>query len=474
MSTKKNVAYNVAYRIFSVLLPVITAPYLSRVVGKAGVGMYSEAWTVSELFCLVGMLGLADYGVRTVAQVRDDREKLDRTFSGIWQMQLIVSVVMLLAWAGYAAIAGEGQPIALALIPASIACLVNLEWCLMGLDLFRPLALRSTFVKLAAAAAIFAFVRQKSDLWIYGLAWGGSSLISNISCLFCLRGRIRYTRVPLRESLTHLKPCAVLFVSVIAINVYRSMDKVMVSLISGVAENGLYDNAEKIIYCLSGFISAIGTVMMPKISNLIRRGETERVRVHLDTTMNLMLCMVTAMAFGVASLAKEFAPLFYGSDFAYSGRLMIPLAFTLIMIGFGNVIRTQWIIPCGKDRIFVRSVCIGALVNLAVNALLIPRMGSMGAVIGTLLAELLSPLLQSVAVRGDLPFGRYLKYLAVYCGIGGIMLLCVRLLVNALPFGGWLSVGVCTAAGAGVYGILTLVYWKATGKNYLRLLLKRG
>jgi O-antigen/teichoic acid export membrane protein len=97
MSTKKNAAYNVAYRMFSVFLPLVTAPYLSRTVGTEGVGLYSLAWSVSYIFCLIGMLGLNDYGVRAVARVRDDREKLDETFSEIWQMQLLVAGLTLAA-----------------------------------------------------------------------------------------------------------------------------------------------------------------------------------------------------------------------------------------------------------------------------------------------------------------------------------------------------------------------------------------
>ena len=196
MSTKKNVAYNVAYRIFSVLLPVITAPYLSRVVGKAGVGMYSEAWTVSELFCLVGMLGLADYGVRAIAQARDDRERLDRTFSGIWQMQLLVAGTTLLFWFGYVfLIAGEEKTIALHLTMMSVSCLCNFEWCLMGLDQFKSIALRNTFVKIAAAVSAFIFVKSIDDLWIYGFVWSLATLLGNLSCALILKGKVRYRMV---------------------------------------------------------------------------------------------------------------------------------------------------------------------------------------------------------------------------------------------------------------------------------------
>ena len=227
MSTKKNAAYNVAYRMFSVFLPLVTAPYLSRTVGTDGVGLYSLAWSVSYVFCLIGMLGLNDYGVRTIAQVRDNREELDRTFSAIWQMQLLVAGATLVAWLGYVfLVAGEEKVIALHLTMMSVSCLVSLDWCLMGLDIFKPIALRNTFVKLAAAACVFLFVKKKEDLWIYGFVWSLATLIGNLMSAASLRGKVTYRPVPIRESLKHLKPCAVLFISVLAVNVYRTMDKV--------------------------------------------------------------------------------------------------------------------------------------------------------------------------------------------------------------------------------------------------------
>ena len=465
MSTKKNAAYNVAYRLFSVLLPLVTAPYLSRVVGTEGVGLYSDAWTMSEIFCLIGMLGLADYGVRTIAQARDDREELDRTFSGIWQMQLLVAGAALLAWLGYVfLIAGREKTIALHLTMMSVSCLCSFDWCLMGLDTFKPIALRNTFVKLAAAACVFIFVKSKNDLWIYAFVWSFATLAGNLSCALSLKGKVAYRRVPLKESLKHLRPCAVLFISVLAVSIYRKMDKVMVYNIAGVDQNGLYENAEKIIYCLSGFILAIGTVMMPKIANLQKKGETERIARNIDRSMDLVICMVSAMAFGVAAVADRFAPLFYGEDFRYSGTLMIPLGFTLIMIGFANVIRTQVVLPQKRDHIFVKSVCCGAAVNLIANACLIPSMKSMGAVAGTLLAEMTVPVVQFIILRKELPYKRYLSYVGLYAAAGGIMLGCVRLAGSLLPKENWVNLGIMTLTGIAVYGALCLVIWKVKKK----------
>ena len=467
MSTKKNAAYNVAYRMFSVFLPLVTAPYLSRTVGTDGVGLYSLAWSVSYVFCLIGMLGLNDYGVRTVAQARDDREKLDRTFSAILQMQWLVAGVTLAAWFGYVfLVAGEERTIALHLTMMSVSCLCSLDWCLMGLDIFKPIALRNTFVKLAAAACVFIFVKEKADLWIYGFVWSLATLLGNLMSAASLRGKVKYRPVPMRESLKHLGPCAVLFISVMAVNVYRTMDKVMVSAIAGVDENGLYENAEKIIYCLSGFISAIGTVMMPKVAHMWKQGATEKITRHIDRSMELILCMVSAMAFGVAAVADRFAPLFYGEDFRYSGVLMAPLAFTLIMIGFANVIRTQVVLPQKRDHIFVKSVCCGAVVNLAANACLIPSMKSMGAVVGTLMAEMTVPVVQFIILRKELPYRQYMKYVGIYAVFGAAMLGCVRLEGLLLTQENWLTLAIQAVTGALVYAALCFGYWKITRKSF--------
>ena len=474
MNTRKNAMYNIAYRVFSVFLPLATAPYLSRTVGTAGVGLYSDAWSISYIFVLIGMLGLNDYGVRAISRIQDDRKELDRVFSEIWQMQLAVAGATLLLWFGYIIFAaGEEKTISLSLTMMSVSCFVNFDWCLMGMNEFKPVAVRNTIVKVLATVSVFFFVHSAEDLWVYGLVWSLSTLLGCLSCAMTLRGRVSYHPVPWKDAARHLGPCSVLFISVMAVNIYRTMDKVMVTSISGPSENGLYEDAEKIIYCLSGFISAIGTVMMPKISKMQKEGRTAEILKHIDRSMDLVICMVSAMAFGVAAVAEEFAPLFYGEDFIRSGSLMIPLAFTLIMIGFANVIRTQWVLPQSRDTIFVKSVCSGAAVNLVANALLIPSMGAMGAVIGTLAAELTVPVVQFVILRKELPYRKYLGYVLTYAVIGGIMLIAVRLAKTYIPVGGWTGLGIRTLTGIVVYGGGCVLWWKTGGNDNLSLLLRK-
>ena len=163
----------------------------------------------------------------------------------------------------------------------SVSCLVNLDWCLMGLDEFKPIALRNTAVKLLAAAAVFLFVRKPEDLWVYAFVWSLSTLLGCLSCMFSLRGKVTPVKVTWKEALKHLAPCALLSISVIAVSVYRQMDKVMIGALADMAQTGLYENAEKIILCLSGFISAIGTVMLPKVSRMTRMKQMDAVKRHI-------------------------------------------------------------------------------------------------------------------------------------------------------------------------------------------------
>ncbi len=475
MSAKKNAAYNVAYRVFSILLPLVTAPYLTRTVGQTGKGLYDYAWSISEIFVIIATMGLTDYGVRAIAKVRDDAKQLSKTFSEIYIMQVLVSLLVLLVWLGYVTFgAGQEKTIVLHLTMMSVSCLVNVDWCLMGLDQFKSIALRNTCVKLLAAASVFIFVKSAEDVWIYGFAW---SLATLLGCLLCwpgLKGKVHLQRVPFRDVMKHFLPCMLLLVSVLAVRVYRTMDKIMVGAIAGMAQNGLYSSAEQIIYCLSGFISAIGTVLMPKASNLQAHGKEKQIRGFMELSMKLMMCMTCAMAFGIAAVADVFAPLFYGEDFAYSGVLMVPLGFTLILIGFANVVRTQWILPSGDDKLVLKAVSTGAIVNLIINGLLIPVMGAMGAVIGTLFAEASVPLVQFLFLRKELPYRRFFRYALTYSAMGVVMLLVVQL-VGALMADSWWEVAIRVLVGAGVYGGLCLCWWRKTDdREIMRLLhLKR-
>jgi len=408
-STKKNISYNLIYQIFAMLIPFITAPYLSRVIGTDGIGIYSYTFSIANYFVLFAKLGISNYGNRSIAKVRDDREQMDKTFSGIYCMQILSSIVVIGLYALFIIFyGGEYKTIFSIQFCLVLSSLFDVSWFFFGIEQFKTSVIRSTIIKLVMTASIFIFVKNPDDLWKYVSIMSLQALASQLILWFLLRKYVTFYIPKIKDILLHFKPNIILFIPVIAVSLYRMMDKIMLGLMSTMTQTGLYENSDKLVTLPLTVITAIGMVMMPKMANLYARGKDELSEIYIRDSMQLVIAISVAMAFGIAAISIRFAPLYFGAEFTYSGTLIRALSPVIIFSAFANVIRTQYLIPLDKDKSYAVSVLFGAAVNLVVNALLIPRYASMGAVIGTLCAEFSVMFIQSFSVRKDLKFKQYI------------------------------------------------------------------
>ena len=207
------------------------------------------------------------------------------------------------------------------------------------------------------------------------------------------------------------------------------MDKVMLGwLTKDLNQNGLYENAEKIIYSLTMFISSLGQVMMPRMSAMLSQGKIEEVKKGIASSLSFICFMTNAMCFGVLSVSYSLVPWFYGAAFTQSALLMNILAVTLVLIGWGNVVRTQYIIPTKRDDIYIKSISLGAILNLIINLFLIPKYGAVGACVGTLAAEFSVPLYQSIVLRKELDIEKMFVSNLKFTFYGMIMFVILQVL----------------------------------------------
>lgn len=251
------------------------------------------------------------------------------------------------------------------------------------------------------------------------------------------------------------------------------MDKIMLGFMTTLTETGLYENAEKVIYALCAFITAFGTVMMPRISNMISNGKEKESRKYMILSMQFIMFMMFAMAFGVFAVAKLMAVVLFGKEFEGSGILMSLLAFTLPLIGWANVIRSQFVIPKGRDYIYIATVITGAVLNLIVNAICIPKLGALGAVIGTLCAEGSVPVMQFVFLHKEVPYKDLLKKSIPACVCGLIMFLVVKS-VSTFQFDSEiLLLMVEIAVGIISYSLIVLIYFLIFDRELLAKVLKK-
>lgn len=454
-SLKKNFIYNSVYQILLVVLPLITSPYISRVLGDEGLGIYSYTYTIANCFSLVGMLGVNNYGNRTIAACRDNRIERSRNFWSIWLLQVLLSLIVTGIYFIYVfSICGVEYRTVSVVQYLTVACsLFDINWFFFGLEKFKLTVTRNIIIKIASVVCIFVFVKLESDIWVYSLIIAGSLLLSNLVIWPFLRKEVDFVRPSFDEIIKHLPHMAVLFVPVIAITLYNKMDKVMLGVMSTMSETGLYENTEKIINIPLGLITALGTVMLPRISYLVARGEKNEASKYFALSLEFATAMSFSLMFGLAAISQRFAPWFFGESFASVGTLIILLAPKIIFLSIANVVRTQYLIPMHKDKIFVFSVWIGAVANLIINVLLIPGYGAAGAIVGTVVAEFSVMLYQIFAIREDVHVLKMLMSLWPYLLAAVIMYWGVRF-VNGIFESDFLAIVIQIFVGVVIYGVI--------------------
>lgn len=427
-SVKKNLFYNSIYQIVIMILPLITAPYISRIIGAKGLGIYSYNFSISLYFVYFCMLGILNYGNRAISKSENDRKKLSKTFSSIYYMQLITSLLFFIFYIIYSLFfVKNNQNIALLLSLHVISAMFDVSWFYFGMQEFKITTIRQLIIRLLTFFSIFIFVKDKNDLWVYTLIMSLGYFASGFSLWIMLWKKVELVKVSVSSVAKHIVPSIILFIPIIATSIYRLMDKVMIGKFSGMEQVGYYESAEKLIMVSLGVIGSFATVIMPKISNLLYIKEQNKATKLFNMSMEFSLFIGMAICFGIASISNEFIPLFFGNEFKPSIVLSILLSLSVPFITWSTIIRNLFLIPNEMDGIYVKSVVYGAIINAFLNLLLIPRYDALGAVFATIVAEITLALHQTIRIYKKINLKLFLKYFFIFGLFGFFMFLIVRL-----------------------------------------------
>ena len=461
--------YNVLYQILLVILPLITAPYISRTLGATAVGVYSYTYSVAYYFLLIAMLGIGNHGNRSIAAVRDDRKKLNKTFSSIYSLQVITFSIAILAYAIYLVLfVKDNRLIVLLQLIYVTSGLFDIGWLFFGLEQFKLTVARNTLIKISTVVLMFVFVHKPSDLWKYTLIMSAGTLFSQAYLWLYVKKYVSFEKCSVKEITSNIKPVLILFIPVLAYSIYKVMDKIMLGNMSSYDQVGFYNNAEKIINIPMGIITALGTVMLPRMSNIVANGDKKRVDDYIRISAKLVTLLSSAIAFGLMGVSSVLAPVFFGDEFIACGEIIRLLSVTVFFIAWANVIRTQYLIPNKRDSIYLTSTMVGAILNLIINWMLIPKYQANGAAFGTIVAEFSVMLVQMVAVKNELPMRKYIMSYSPILIIGLIM----AVLVDRI--GIKLGVSVSTLAiqilaGGFFFCIATIAYLRISNDEMWRL-----
>ncbi|RKI21617.1 flippase [bacterium 1xD8-6] len=476
-SIRKNFAYSISYQVLIIILPLITSPYVSRVLGASGLGAYAYTNSITSFIAMFGLLGINNHGNRTIAALGMDKDKRSDAFWNIWAIQALFTTITLIAYIIYIIFLCkvEYQTLFYIEIMIILSSLFDINWFFFGIEKFKLTMTRSSIIMLLSLILIFLLVRNKNGLIMYTIILAGGILLSNLLLWPYLRNEISFVKPSIRKMLPHLKPIVIMFLPVLGVSIYKRMDKIMLGFMTEISEVGLYENAEKTITMPMGVIAALGNVMLPKMSFLFANNAKEKVNYYMDKSMEFTCCISSAMAFGIASIANCFCPIFFGEEFLTAGKLIMILSPTIIFISWASVIKTQYLIPLHRDKEFILSVGFGAIANLVFNIILIPKAGAQGAALGTFFAELIVMLYQSFCVRNELPISKYLKNGRFYFFAGIVMYTSIKIAENFLNLTGIPLIIIEIGLGGTIYCILCGIYiWKHYNFTIKTILIKKA
>ena len=456
-SLTKNYIYNLIYQIMVLILPLITAPYISRVLGAENIGIYSYTLSISAYFILFGSLGIALYGQREIAYKQKDKEKYSITFWEIFFLRILTMTIALILYYFIFAKGEQYQTYYKVLILEIIGNCIDISWFFQGLEEFKKTVTRNMLVKLISVICIFLLVKTKNDLYIYFWIYVLSVLIGNISLWLYVPKYVSKIKLKNLHFLKHLKPTIALFIPQIAIQVYTLLDKTMVgAIISDKSEVGYYDQGQKIIKILLAVITSLGTVMLPRIANTYSRGEKEEITRYMKKSFNMVFLLAFPMIFGIIAVSKAFVPIFFGQGYEKVVILINVISPIILLIGLSNVTGTQYLLPTKRQKEFTTSVICGAVVNFILNSCLIWKYGAIGASIGTVIAELTVTLVQIYFVRKDFDLKKMVKLSRNYI-IASIIMFIVCLIVRQVINNNFISVVTQVAVGGLTYGLCLLI-----------------
>lgn len=457
---KQNFIYDAVYQILVLLLPLITTPYIARVIGATGIGIYSYTSSIVYYFSIFALLGMNFYGNREVSKNRDDQSKLNKTFSSIYYLQLIITTIVITIYIIYLCFFNKQyQSIQLIQIIPLISVAFDINWFFCGMQEFKITVTRSAVIKLISFILIFIFIKTESDLWKYVLILASSTLLNQVILWPFLKGKVKFVQVGFKDIIKHMKPTLILFIPVIATSVYNIMDKIMVGNLTNVTEVGYYENAEKLLKVILSVISALCTVTMPQMTYLYKNKQYDEYYKVLNKSLTFTFFLIFPVIFGFLATADTLVKLYLGNGFMKSATLLKILCFSLLFSPITSIIRMQLLLPRSKDKENITSVVFGAIINLCLNFILIKKYAAIGASISTIIAELTVFCINLYYVKEEIQFKQKIYDIIPIFFKSLIMFIIVFIIGKFISYD-LLKLTIQVITGISIYLILNIKYVK--------------
>ena len=433
-SIKANFVYNTINVVSGLLFPLITFPYVSRVIMAEGIGQVQFFSAIINYIVLLTSIGIPMYAIREIARVRDDNRELSKTTVEILSLNLILNVIGYIIVVILCLTVAKIQvdiPLFLLLSTSIVLTTIGCPWFYSGIEDFKYITIRGLIIKVISIAFLFTAVKTPDDLMYYG----AYSVIANIGNyvlnFFRLKKYVSLRIIDwgLFNPWRHFKPAMAIFVFNIVTSIYCNLDSIMLGALNTTESVGYYTAATRLSHMLVTLVTSLGVVMLPRLSNLVNNGQQQEFYRLANKSYRFILMLSFPICMGLISIAPALIRIFSGDSFRPAIMTLQLMAPIVVAIGISNLIGIQVLYPLGKIKLVTISTCVGAIVNLILNLLLIPVYAQDGAGLATVIAEISVTLTQFIIARRYIPFKLLNKHFFGYL-LASLAMMFVILVLN--------------------------------------------
>lgn len=464
----KNLRLQTYIQVINSIIPLITTPYISRVLGADNVGIFSSYHAMASFFTLFAVFGMGSYGTRCIAAERNETKR-KALFMELYSLQLITCCISAVGYLGYCLFLADNNTMAFLQFITLGGCFLDISWFYFGIEDFKFAVVTNTIFRIASVFCLLFWVNTCNDVYIYTIIMLGSAFMSQLVLWIGLirKGYIKIRGIKKERIKEHIIPNFMLFVPMIAMTVCNSTDKAMLGALSSYDQAGFYANTDRIINVPYSLFLGIGTVFLPRMTSLSNENKSNAKSYFFDTLSGIIMLGV-AISFGIISVARRFIPFFLGPGYEPCVLLVEVFSGVVIIKSISTAVRMHYLVPFKEEKIYIIATAVGAVLNLFLNFILIPQLGALGAVITTLISEFIVLVIQIIRVFRIADLKNSIIDLIVYIGIGLVMAFILRFL-NIKAFNSDIEMIIDIFVGTIVYCLLTLIYWRLS-KNRLYIL----
>lgn len=400
----KNYLYNSLYQIFTLITPLVTTPYISRVLGVENIGIYGYSLSITTYFMVMGSLGIPLYAQREIATIGENKKK-----RSIFFYQIILVQVILLTITIYLVLimrfTNKYKEIYLLQTVGLFGYVFATSWFYMGIEKFDIIVKKNIIVKLFSIATIFIFINNREDLAKYTFLMGMSNLIGNVIIIFDLKNYIYISSInfSLKKIISHVKPAFILGIPYYMTTIYSVLDKTMLGFISnGYEEVGYYEQTQKIIGLALSFITVISTVLLPRITHEVSNNDRNRIKILINVGLDFIFILSLPIIMELFVVGEMIIPWFLGVEFNKVGDLIKISSPLIIIIGITNLLGNQYLIATRREKKLIYIIFIGVIINCIFNFILISKFNSSGVILSTIFSEIIKLIIILIYIKKEI------------------------------------------------------------------------